>query len=44
MRYRGKVYKDGKVWLAEVPVLDTMTQGAPGRKLGQPHINSLSHQ
>jgi Helix-turn-helix len=27
MRFRGKAYQDGKVWLAEVPVLDTMAQG-----------------
>lgn len=27
MRFYGKVYKDGKFWLAEVPILDVMTQG-----------------
>ena len=27
MRVYGKVYKDGKFWLAEVPLLDAMTQG-----------------
>jgi ribosome-binding protein aMBF1 (putative translation factor) len=27
MRFAGSVYKDGKFWLAEVPVLDAMTQG-----------------
>ena len=27
MRFRGKVNQDGKFWLAEVPVLDTVTQG-----------------
>ena len=27
MRFCGKVYKDGGFWLAEVPVLDAMTQG-----------------
>ena len=27
MRFYGKVYKDGKFWLAEMPLLDTMTQG-----------------
>ncbi len=26
MRFYGKVYKDGKFWLAEVPLLDAMTQ------------------
>jgi len=27
MRFHGRVYKDGKFWLAEVPILDAMTQG-----------------
>lgn len=27
MRFCGKVYKDGKFWLVEVPILDAMTQG-----------------
>jgi len=27
MRFSGKVFKDGKNWLAEVPILDLMTQG-----------------
>jgi DNA-binding XRE family transcriptional regulator len=27
MRLHGKVYADGKFWLAEVPILDAMTQG-----------------
>ena len=27
MRFCGKVYKDGKFWLTEVPILDAMTQG-----------------
>ena len=27
MRFYGKVYKDGKFWLAEIPLLDAMTQG-----------------
>ena len=27
MRLHGRVYKDGKFWLAEVPMLDAMTQG-----------------
>ena len=27
MRYQGKVYKDGSWWLAEIPILDLMTQG-----------------
>ena len=27
MRFSGRVYEEGKFWLAEVPVLDAMTQG-----------------
>ena len=27
MRLAGRVWKDGKLWLAEVPLLDAMTQG-----------------
>ena len=27
MRVQGRVFKDGKFWLAEVPILDAMTQG-----------------
>ncbi|CAB5140400.1 hypothetical protein D3OALGA1CA_3836 [Olavius algarvensis associated proteobacterium Delta 3] len=27
MRFHGKVYKDGTFWLAEIPLLDAMTQG-----------------
>jgi len=27
MRFSGKIYKDGKFWLAEVPILDLITQG-----------------
>lgn len=27
MRLNGRVYKDGRLWLAEVPMLDAMTQG-----------------
>lgn len=27
MRLNGRVYKDGRFWLAEVPMLDAMTQG-----------------
>jgi len=27
MRFRGKLERDGKYWLAEVPVFDAMTQG-----------------
>jgi DNA-binding transcriptional regulator YiaG len=27
MRFSGKIYKEGKFWLAEIPILDLMTQG-----------------
>jgi ribosome-binding protein aMBF1 (putative translation factor) len=27
MRFDGKIYKDGNFWLAEVPILEAMTQG-----------------
>lgn len=27
MRFPGKIYKDGKFWLAEIPILEAMTQG-----------------
>lgn len=27
MRFSGKVFKDGDYWLAEIPILDIMTQG-----------------
>ena len=27
MRFSGKIYKDGKFWLAEIPILDAITQG-----------------
>ena len=26
MRFYGSVYRDGRFWLAEIPILDTMTQ------------------
>ena len=32
MRLHGKVYKDGKLWLAEVPILNAMTQGHTHRE------------
>jgi len=27
MRFSGRIYKDGKFWIAEIPILDLMTQG-----------------
>ncbi|MBC8457698.1 MAG: hypothetical protein H8D67_06875 [Deltaproteobacteria bacterium] len=27
MRFSGKIYKDGRFWLAEIPILDAMTRG-----------------
>jgi len=32
MRFKGKVWKDGKYWLIEVPALDVMTQGRTKRE------------
>lgn len=32
MRFQGSVRKDGKFWLAEVPVFDAMTQGRSRRE------------
>ena len=33
MRYQGKVYKDGKFWLAEISILDAMTQGCTRKEV-----------
>jgi len=33
MRLRGRYYKDGKFWLAEIPLLDAMTQARTRREL-----------
>ncbi len=33
MRLRGQFYKDGPFWLAEIPLLDAMTQGRTRREL-----------
>jgi hypothetical protein len=27
MRFQGRVYRDGKYWLADVPIFDALTQG-----------------
>jgi DNA-binding XRE family transcriptional regulator len=32
MRLSGRIWKDGKLWLAEVPMLDAMTQGRSERE------------
>ena len=32
MRFQGRVYKDGRHWLAEVPVFDALTQGRSRRE------------
>ena len=32
MRFQGRLYKDGRFWLAEVPILDAMTQGHTRRE------------
>jgi len=33
MRLRGRFYKSGRFWLAEIPLLDAMTQGRTRREL-----------
>jgi predicted RNase H-like HicB family nuclease len=32
MRFEGKVFRDGRFWLAEIPLLDAMTQGRTRRE------------
>jgi len=32
MRFSGRVFKDGPIWLAEVPVFEAMTQGPTRRE------------
>ena len=32
MRFSGNMHKDGKFWLAEIPILDLMTQGRTKRE------------
>lgn len=27
MRFEGRVFRDGRFWLAEIPLLDALTQG-----------------
>jgi len=33
MKFQGKAYKDGKYWLAEIPILELMTQGHSKKEL-----------
>ncbi len=32
MRFQGKIYRDGRFWLAEIPMLEAMTQGRTRRE------------
>ena len=32
MRFQGRVYRDGRFWLAEVPLFEAMTQGRTRRE------------
>ena len=32
MRFEGKVFRDGRFWLAEIPLLDASTQGRTRRE------------
>jgi DNA-binding XRE family transcriptional regulator len=33
MKFQGKTFKDGKFWLAEIPILEIMTQGRSKKEL-----------
>jgi hypothetical protein len=41
MRFSGKVYKDGKYWLAEIPILDLLTQGRTKKEAYEMVIDML---
>lgn len=41
MRFSGNVYKDGKYWLAEIPILDLMTQGRTKREAYEMVVDML---
>ena len=41
MRFSGKIYKDGKYWLAEILILDLMTQGRTKREAYEMVANML---
>lgn len=41
MRFSGKIYKDGKFWLAEIPILDLMTQGHTKREAYEMVVDML---
>ena len=47
MRFEGRVWKDGKLWLVEVPMLDVLTQGRTRKEalaMVVDAIESLVHQ
>lgn len=47
MRFEGRIWKDGKHWLVEVPMLDVMTQGRTRKEalaMIVDSIESLAHQ
>ncbi len=41
MRFEGKVYNDGNFWLAEIPLLDLMTQGRTKKEALQMVVDLL---
>lgn len=41
MRFSGKIYKDGKFWLAEISILDLMTQGRTKREAYEMAVDML---
>lgn len=42
MQIEGKIYKDGKQWLVEVPILDVMTQGKTRKQALNMIIDAIS--
>ena len=46
MRLSGQIYKDGKFWVVEIPILDTMTQGRTrmnGLEMAKDLVESLAN-
>jgi len=47
MRFYGKIYKDGNFWLAEVPILEAMTQGRTRKEalvMVEDRLETLAHR
>ncbi len=41
MRFSGRIFKDGKFWLAEIPILDLMTQGRTKKEIYEMVVDML---